>query len=195
MTKKLLVELTDIIHSEESNKNLQWGPFKAERCTLAACNQQHLLQVSRLSNTEETSVRALQSRAHGSNVCHVAVDVHLVLGWQNYEFQGARTHRVFQKTSGLSECCPLDFPVQKKVYSREEWLWQRRPWGNRNRKEQLPSLTDTYCTGMSFCGQTVQHPPCCLWWALWDRHWFRKLRVPKSEENSGTVTQQLLIIF
>lgn len=119
MTKKLLVELTDIIHSEESNKNIQWGPFKVERYTLAVCNQQHLLQVSRLSNTEETSVRALQSTAHGSNVCHVAVAVHLVLGWQNYEFQGARTHRVFQKISGLSECCLLDFTVQKKVYSSD----------------------------------------------------------------------------
>lgn len=130
MTKKLLVELTDIIHSEESNKNIQWGPFKVERYTLAACNQQHLLQVSRLSNTEETAVRALQSRAHGTNVCHVTVVVHLVLGWQNYEFQGAWTHHVFHKISGLSECCPLDFTVQKKVYSREKWrgcLWQRRP--------------------------------------------------------------------
>lgn len=110
MTKKLLVELTDLIHIEDFYKNIQYDPFKVVCYILAACNERRstasavvCCRVSRLSNTQ---AKHLSRAQHWADSTWRYSDAFITCTW---------TYNVVVAKWLISSCPHLSY-VSYKIY-------------------------------------------------------------------------------
>lgn len=180
VTKKLLVELTDIIHIGESNIKHK---VRLILCSLLhpGCVQPTWIhinriccQVSQLSNTQRKHLSRVWNRAYREytaelwHICQITVFVHLVLLWQFVIFQGWNPHLIKFYRICLN-FVPLTSQSKKcKVERNDGDIYG----GTEIEMSNYPAILTHI--GLSSCGQTVQHLLCCHCRALWDRISFIK---------------------